>query len=281
MSDPVCVWHCRDREMHWAGSVCIMGILNVTPDSFSDGGCYTSAEKALEHAHRMIAEGAEIIDVGGESTRPGAEPVPIDEEMQRVVPVIRALADEKDILISVDTAKAKVAQAAIAAGAHIINDVTAMTGDPAMIDVARETGAGVILMHMQGTPRNMQTAPHYEDVVSEVYDYLQKRLDAVCAAGIRRECCAIDPGIGFGKNMEHNIELLKRLRRFVEAGRPVVAGASRKGIVGHLTGRSSTAERLAGSLAIAVMAAQKGVQIIRVHDVQESIDATKVAMALT
>lgn len=280
MSAPGCEWHCRDRKLKWPGAVCIMGILNVTPDSFSDGGRYESTEKALAQARRMIAEGAGIIDIGGESTRPGAVSVPVDEELRRVIPVIRELAAEQEILLSVDTAKAAVAQAAIAAGAHIINDVTAMTGDPAMADVVRDTGAGVVLMHMQGTPRDMQSAPHYGDVVGEVYRYLHERLDAVCAAGIRRECCAIDPGIGFGKNAGHNIELLKGLSRFAQALRPVVLGASRKSIIGHLTGRQATGERLAGSLAVAAMAVQQGVQIIRVHDVRASIDAVRVAEAL-
>lgn len=276
-----CQWRCRDRILECGKRPYIMGILNVTPDSFSDGGLYDCREKALQHAKKMHAAGADIIDVGGESTRPEAEPVTEQEELRRVIPLIRDLAQlNNNMLLSVDTMKAPVAQAAIDAGAHIINDVSALTADKEMIKVARAAQAGVILMHMQGSPATMQDNPAYNDVVREVREYLEQRLAVASDAGLQPECCAIDPGIGFGKNNEHNLILLKNLDKLIALNRPLVLGLSRKRIIGHITGRE-ICDRLAGSLAALTLCVTQGVHIVRVHDVAETADAIRVAEALT
>ena len=255
-----------------------MGILNVTPDSFSDGGMHADADSAVEHGRKMLRDGADIIDVGGESSRPGAEPVSAEEEMRRIIPVIRALAAD-GATISVDTYKSRVAREAIAAGATIINDITAMTGDPQMAEVAAESKAGVVLMHMQGTPRTMQIAPAYTDVVEEVATWLEQRIKYAVERGIRAEAIALDPGIGFGKTVEHNLSLLAGLRRFAAIGRPVVIGVSRKSFLGRLTGQP-VERRTAASVAAAVMAIANGADILRVHDVEETRDAVRVATAI-
>jgi len=277
-------WRCRDRVIEFDSRPQVMGILNVTPDSFSDGGRYRDVDEAVQRGLAMAGEGADIVDVGGESTRPGAVPVSAGEETERVIPVIRALADAFAAkpaapVISVDTRKAAVAAAALEAGARIINDVTAMAGDPDMPGVARYYGAGVVLMHMRGEPATMQQEPHYDDVVAEVGATLAKRMDALMETGLDPETLAIDPGIGFGKTAEHNIKLVAGLATLARLGRPVVLGVSRKRFVGAITG-CGLEHRLAGSLACAVWAATRGAHVWRVHDVKESADAAKMVAAL-
>ncbi|MFN8114082.1 MAG: dihydropteroate synthase [Solirubrobacterales bacterium] len=252
----------------------IMGIVNVTPDSFSDGGRYLDAEAAIAHGRELLAEGADILDVGGESTRPGAAEVGVAEETERVVPVIEALAAE-GARTSVDTSKAEVAAAALAAGAEIVNDVTAL-GDPEMAAVCADACCGLILMHMKGTPRTMQEDPRYDNVVAEVGDFLAGRLAAGVAAGVEAERVWLDLGIGFGKTVDHNLELLARIDRIAELGRPVVVGTSRKNFIGVVTGRE-VGERIGGSIATNVLAVAGGASVLRVHDVAETIDAIRVA----
>jgi dihydropteroate synthase len=255
-----------------------MGVLNVTPDSFSDGGRFLEPVAAVAHAERMAAEGAHLIDVGGESTRPGANPVPSDEELRRVVPVLEVLAAKGGFALSIDSSKADVAEAAIEAGAAFVNDVSALRADPAMAGVVASAGVDVCLMHMRGEPRTMQDAPTYEDVVSEVRGFLEERLSFALGAGIAEERIWLDPGIGFGKTLEHNLELLGRLEEIVAIGRPVVVGASRKTFIGALTGRPE-AGRGPGSLAAAVLAFERGAAMLRVHDVGATRDALAVAGA--
>jgi dihydropteroate synthase len=255
-----------------------MGILNVTPDSFSDGGKYVDASRAIEHAQRMIADGAGMIDVGGESTRPGAADVSEEEEIRRVVPVIAALSTHISVPISVDTSKAAVMSAAVAAGASLINDVRALR-EPGALEAAARSDAAVCLMHMQGQPRTMQHEPRYDDVVAEVRAFLQERIDACVAAGIGRERLVLDPGIGFGKRLEHNLALLAHLPRLAGAGLPLLIGVSRKSMFQALLGRPLE-QRLAGGLAVATAAILSGASIVRAHDVAETVDALKVAHAL-
>lgn len=256
---------------------CVMGILNVTPDSFSDGGRFFSAAAAVDHALHMIDDGADMLDIGGESTRPGAEDVPIDEELRRVVPVIESLRAVSAIPISIDTRKAAVADAAIAAGANIINDVSALRHDAAMADVAARFDVPVVLMHMQGSPATMQTEPAYADVVEEVHAFLSERLTACSDRGIGQ--VVLDPGIGFGKTLDHNLKLLRGLPRILDLGVPVLIGVSRKSFIGQLTGRPSDM-RLPGSIAAAVLALHGGASIFRVHDVRETREALDVAAAI-
>lgn len=250
----------------------IMGIVNVTPDSFSDGGQWLDSEKAVEHALELWENGADILDVGGESTRPGAAPVTADEELRRVVPVIERLAKETDVPISIDTMKADVAEAALAAGAKIINDVSALEHDPRMVDVAKSSDCGLILMHMQGTPQSMQNDPQYDDVVREVTEYLRRRVASLTQSGIEPERIAVDPGIGFGKTAEHNLSLLRNVDALSATGRPVLIGHSRKRFLGKLIGRK-VEERLAGTIGVSIALAEQGVDMIRVHDVQAVKDA--------
>jgi dihydropteroate synthase len=257
-----------------------MGVLNVTPDSFSDGGSFLEPSAAVAHAVQMAADGADLIDVGGESTRPGAEPVPADEELRRVVPVLERIADSVRTPRSIDTSKAVVARAAIAAGASFVNDVTALRGDPETAAVVAESGVEVCLVHMRGEPRSMQDDPRYGDVVSEVKAFLEERLAHAVAEGVPEERIWLDPGIGFGKTLEHNLELLRRLGEIAQIGRPLVVGASRKRFLGALTGRRE-ADRLAGSLAAAVVAFERGASMLRVHDVPETRDALAVAAGAT
>lgn len=256
----------------------IMGILNVTPDSFSDGGRYDEVGTAVEQALSMLAEGAAIIDVGGESTRPGAAEVDTDAEIRRVVPVIEALRREADCLISIDTSKPAVMAAAVGAGAGMINDVRALREEGAL-EMAAALGVPVCLMHMQGQPRTMQQEPRYTDVVSDVMAFLSQRVVACERAGIARELLVIDPGFGFGKTLEHNVELLARLGEFTALGLPVLAGLSRKSTLGALTGRD-VRDRVAGSVAAGAIACLNGAQILRVHDVAESRDAARIAAAI-
>jgi dihydropteroate synthase len=253
-----------------------MGVVNVTPDSFSDGGAHLEAEAAVRHARALVAEGADIVDVGGESTRPYAEPVGEAEELRRVLPVVERLSG---VPVSVDTSKAAVARAALAAGAGYVNDVTALRGDPAMAEVVAEHGAGCCLMHMLGDPRTMQDDPRYDDVVSEVKAFLEERLAYAVAAGVAEERVELDPGIGFGKTLAHNLELLRRLDEIAALGRPVVVGVSRKGFLGRLTGREVAADRVAATVAANVLALERGATVFRVHDVAPTRDALLVAAA--
>jgi dihydropteroate synthase len=277
-------WRCRGHTIRFGPRPLIMGILNVTPDSFSDGGRFAAAPEAIRHGLALAQDGADIIDVGGESTRPGAVSMPPDEELARVLPVIeglaRGLGGGQPPLISVDTRKAMVAERALAVGAAIVNDVSALTADAGMPAVVRRYGAGVVLMHMRGDPATMQQEPRYDDVVREVDDYLARRVAELVAQGVDPETLAVDPGIGFGKTLDHNLQLLARLDVLVRRGRPVVVGLSRKSFLGRLTGRE-TGDRLAGSLTGLVVAALNGARILRVHDVKESVDAVKVLAALS
>lgn len=251
----------------------VMGIVNVTPDSFSDGGRFFSPDKALEQARKLVADGATIIDIGGESTRPGSDPVDVEEEIRRVVPAIEAIHAEFDVVISIDTMKADVMRAAVKAGASLINDVNALQGDGAL-QAAAELDVPVCLMHMQGTPQTMQQQPHYVDVVSEVNEFLSERVAACEAAGISRSKIILDPGFGFGKNARHNLRLMKHLSVITESDLPVLVGVSRKSIIGAML-NVSVEERLAGSLALASIAVWQGAKIIRSHDVRETVQAVR------
>jgi len=259
----------------------VMGIVNATPDSFSDGGHYLDPAAALAHARRLIADGADILDLGAESTRPGAEPVPAETEIARLVPLIAAVRAESPITISVDTMKPQVARAAIAAGASIWNDVTAVRHAPDSLATAAELGCEVVLMHMQGEPRTMQAEPHYDDVVAEVAAFLAERAEAAMAAGVARTRIWLDPGIGFGKHtIRHNLPLMAGLDRIVALGFPVLLGASRKAFIGALSGGAAADERLGGSIAAALSGATAGVAAVRVHDVRETVQALDVWAAI-
>ncbi|WP_422929818.1 dihydropteroate synthase [Singulisphaera sp. PoT] len=253
----------------------VMGIVNVTPDSFSDGGRSLALDDALTNAQELVSQGADILDVGGESSRPGAEAVGVEEELRRVIPVVERLSKLVSVPISVDTTKAEVARKAVEAGATIINDITGLTGDPALARVVAETGAGVVVMHMAGTPRTMQVNPHYENVVREVRDYLARRVDAIEALGIARNRVAIDPGIGFGKTAEHNLLILRNLDQFATLGCSILVGTSRKNFLGLLTGRE-VRERATASVVSSLAAAVQGANVVRVHDVAAMVDAIKV-----
>ncbi len=256
-----------------------MGVVNVTPDSFSDGGAFLDRDAAVQHGLRLAFEGADLLDVGGESTRPGADPVSEREELNRVIPVIEGVrAHNAAVRISIDTSKAAVAAAAIDAGADLVNDVTALRGDPDMAALVAERGVDVCLMHMLGTPRTMQADARYDDVVADVRDFLEERIDAATAAGIALERIEVDPGIGFAKTVEHNLELLGRLRELTTLGRPVVLGTSRKSFLGRITGRE-IAERMPATLATVVMGYERGATVFRVHDVAPARDALAVAAA--
>jgi dihydropteroate synthase len=270
------LWQCVDRALDLASPV-VMGVLNVTPDSFSDGGQFTRHEAALVRARRMIEEGAAIIDVGGESTRPGASAAGLEEELARVIPLIEAIRRESPVFISVDTSKPEVMRAAVAAGADIINDVRALQ-EPGALEAAATTRAGVCLMHMQGEPRTMQDAPSYSDVVVEVRDFLISRIRAAHDAGIGRERVTIDPGFGFGKRAQDNLALLKHLADFAPLHAPVLVGLSRKSMLAKITGRPM-GERIAGSVALAAIAVLNGARIVRAHDVGPTVDAVRVAAA--
>lgn len=255
----------------------LMGVVNVTPDSFSDGGLFLDAEAAIEHGRELAEQGAEILDVGGESTRPGAEEVSAEEERGRVEPVVAGLADTATV--SIDTSKLSVAAAALDAGASIVNDVTALRHDPEIGGLCAERGAGLVLMHMQGDPRTMQANPTYDDVVDDVKAFLAERLQAAIDAGVAEERVWLDPGIGFGKGLEHNLELLRRLGELRELGRPLVVGTSRKSFIGRVDG-SVVGERLGGTIASSVLAAAGGADVLRVHDVAEMAQALTVADAI-
>jgi dihydropteroate synthase len=252
----------------------VMGVVNVTPDSFSDGGRFFDADRAVEHAMQLVADGAGILDIGGESTRPGAESVTVDEELRRVVPVIESLAARSPAAISIDTSKAVVARQAIAAGASLVNDVTGLTGDPEMLGVIAASDCRVCVMHMRGAPRTMQDNPQYDDVVGEVMAYLAERRDALEAAGVVRERILLDPGIGFGKTFQHNLDLLRRIGEFHELGCPLLVGHSRKRFLGDILG-DAAADRTAATLGVSLYLASQGIQMIRVHDVRLTVEALK------
>jgi dihydropteroate synthase len=258
---------------------CVMGIVNVTPDSFSDGGQHADTDSAVAHGLLLAAEGAAILDVGGESTRPGSDPVAAHDELARVVPVIERLAAASPALISIDTTKAVVARAALDAGAVLVNDVTALRGDPDMAALVAERGCPLCLMHMLGEPRTMQDDPRYDDVVDEVAAFLEERLAFAVAAGVREEQVLLDPGIGFGKTLRHNLLLLAHLDRIAALGRPVVLGASRKRFIGALLG-AAPGERAVGTVATTVLGLARGAAIVRVHDVRPNVEALRVAQAI-
>ena len=274
------VWRCRDRELALAAQTLVMGIVNVTPDSFSDGGMFGDADAAVRHGLRLLEEGADVLDVGGESTRPGSEPVGSEEEASRVLPVLEGLRREApEAFLSVDTRAPSVAEQALAAGADVVNDIAAGT-DPALFGVVAGSGAGMVLMHMRGEPKTMQADPRYDDVVAEVRAFLAERIEAAVAAGIGRDRLCIDPGIGFGKNLEHNLALLRSIGSFRELGAAVLAGASRKRFIGELSGVEDAGDRRDGSLAAAVWCAAQGVDAVRVHDVAPTVQALRVADAI-
>lgn len=257
----------------------VMGIVNVTPDSFSDGGAHDTLEAAVAHGLQLVAEGADLLDIGGESTRPGSAPVPLDEELRRVIPVIEQLARQTTVPISVDTFKPEVMRAAVAAGAGLINDIHALRQQGALAAVA-ELGVPVVLMHMQGEPGSMQDTPQYDDVVAEVHRFLAERMFSAEMAGIAKKNLVIDLGFGFGKTTAHNMTLLARSERFLELGVPMLAGLSRKRSIGELTGREDPRERVAGSVAAHLVAAQRGARMLRVHDVSATVDALRVWAAV-
>ncbi|WP_434092585.1 dihydropteroate synthase [Roseiconus lacunae] len=273
------VWNLGTRTLSLQHRPLVMGILNVTPDSFSDGGRHNELQRAIEVALQMQDDGADIIDIGGESTRPYSDPVATDDELGRVLPVIEGLSGKLTIPISIDTSKAAVAKAALKAGAEIINDVTGLEGDPEMLDVAVSSGAGVCAMHMKGTPQTMQNDPCYENVVEEIYDYLWQRLQVIEAAGIARDRICLDPGIGFGKTHAHNLTLLQHTARFCDLGVPILIGHSRKGFVGKAIG-DKAADRDAGTLGVSLAVATMGADVIRVHNVRMTADALKLFNAV-
>jgi len=277
---PGMIWRTPSRTFDLAERALIMGIVNVTPDSFSDGGLHAGAGEAVSHALQLISEGADIIDVGGESTRPGAEPVSAEEEMARVLPVIRQLRQLTDAAISVDTMKASVAEAAMEAGADIINDVSGLHFDPDMAAVAARTRAGLVIMHMQGTPRTMQIRPGYGDVLAEVAAALRESMELARSAGVSAESIVLDPGIGFGKRLEDNLAILRSPGSFAVEGRPVLLGASRKSFLGQLTGAADPAGRDWPTVALTSLAREAGVRIFRVHAVRANAEALRMTEAI-
>ena len=274
------IWNVGGKVHDMTRRGMVMGIVNVTPDSFSDGGRYFDVDRAVEHGRELVREGATILDVGGESTRPGAEPVSEVEELRRVLPVIRALRAESEVLISIDTFKATVAEAALEAGADIINDVSGLTHDPRMVALAASSSAGIVLMHMKGEPRTMQLNPHYDDVVTEVQQFFRERLAALAEAGIAPERVVLDPGIGFGKALDHNLALMRSLRELAVDDRPVLLGVSRKSMIGKLVGSDRMEDRAWPTVALTSYAREKGVRIVRVHEVKANVDAMRMTEAI-
>ena len=274
------IWRTRRATLDLSRRARVMGILNVTPDSFSDGGSHFGIEAALAHAREMIVQGVDIIDVGGESTRPGSLPVPADEETKRTAPVIRALRAEWDGLISIDTSKAAVAKAAIESGADIVNDVSGLRADPQMAEVCATSRCGVVVMHIQGTPQNMQVAPHYADVVSEVADFFKERMASLTARGIDPENICVDPGIGFGKTLDQNIALLRALNRIAPAGRPLLLGVSRKSCIAGMLESPDIKERDWPTVAITSWARQQGTMLHRVHEARPNLQALRMTEAI-
>lgn len=274
------IWTIRDRSLDLSQRAQVMGILNTTPDSFSDGGKHVALDAALQHAHTMIAEGAEMIDVGGESTRPGAVPVSATEEILRTAPVIRALREEWDGFISIDTMKAAVAEAALDAGADIVNDVSGLTADAEMAPLCAETRCGVVVMHMRGTPQTMQRQPIYQDVVAEVAAWLAQRHETLCAGGISPDSLCYDPGIGFGKTLDHNLALLRNLDKLAPAGRPLMLGVSRKSCIAAILGEPEIEKRDWPTAALTANARDQGVMLHRVHQVRQNIEALRMIEAI-
>ncbi|PYJ03982.1 MAG: dihydropteroate synthase [Verrucomicrobia bacterium] len=274
------IWKIGNRVFNVSRQGLIMGVLNVTPDSFSDGGKFFELEKAIEHGVKMAAEGADVIDVGGESTRPGAEPVAAGEELRRVIPVIEKLRAKIDVPISIDTSKAEVAHAAIHAGASIMNDITGGRGDQGMLPLIAETKSAFIIMHMQGTPRTMQNRPQYEDVVSEVAIFFRQQYARAIECGVDPMAIAFDPGIGFGKTLEHNLELLAQLERLRADDRPLVVGVSRKSFLAKLIDSPEIEDRLAPAVALTALLRVRGADVFRVHDVKENVSALRVTEAI-
>jgi dihydropteroate synthase len=274
------IWKIRDREIDLSRRARVMGIINATPDSFSDGGSFLDPQAALAHGLQMVAEGAEILDIGGESTRPGAQSVEADEEIRRVLPIIQALRRESQVLLSIDTSKASVARAALDAGADIINDVTGLRGDPDMPTLAASSKAGIVIMHMQGRPRTMQLAPIYGDVVEDVGNFFRHALARSVACGIDPMRIALDPGIGFGKTPEHNRRLLGEISSFLEFGRPLLVGVSRKSFLGWLAGSSAMDDRFWPGVALTSLCRERGARILRVHDVKPHSEALRMTEAI-
>ena len=274
------IWKIPRTTLDLSHRARVMGILNVTPDSFSDGGAHFALETALAHARQMIAEGAELIDIGGESTRPGAAAVAAAEEIARTIPVITALRAEWDGLISIDTTKAAVAQAALAAGADIVNDVTGLLADPEMAGICAASGCGVVVMHMQGSPQTMQAAPQYVDVVAEVREFFEERFATLTAKGIDPAALCFDPGIGFGKSLDHNLELLRALEKLAVAGRPLLLGVSRKSFIGKILGTADLDAREWPTVAITSYAREQGVMLHRVHSVKPNMEALRMTEAI-
>jgi dihydropteroate synthase len=277
------IWRARKRALTFKHHAHLMAVLNVTPDSFSDGGAFFQLGEAVDQARRLVTEGAAILDIGGESTRPGSDPVPLAEELRRVIPVIRQLRREfPDVLLSIDTYKAETARQAIEAGADIVNDITALRGDPQMVKVVKETGVGVVLMHMQGTPKTMQAAPYYRDVVAEVTSFLEERRAFALGHGVEFERIGLDPGFGFGKRDRDNIRLIQRLDAIAALGSPVVVGISRKSTLARLSGESQLpfSERLWPTVAATCLLRLGGAQVHRVHDVQANLEALRMTEAI-
>jgi dihydropteroate synthase len=274
------LWKIGERVFNVSRQGLIMGVLNITPDSFSDGGKFFTADKAIDQGLRMVAEGADIIDVGGESTRPGAEPVAAEEELRRVIPVIEKLRASINIPISIDTSKAEVARAAIQAGASIVNDVTGGRADEGLLPLIAETNSAFIIMHMQGTPRTMQNQPLYSDVVSEISDFFRQQYARAIGYNIDPMAIALDPGIGFGKTLEHNLDLLAQLEQLRAHDRPIVVGVSRKSFLGKLINSPEMSDRLAPALALTSLLRARGADVLRVHDVRENVSALRVTEAI-
>jgi dihydropteroate synthase len=274
------VWKIGDKAIDLSKRGMIMGVLNITPDSFSDGGEFVECDAAVAHGIQMASEGTDIIDVGGESTRPGAEPVPLKEELRRVIPVIERLRAKIDIPISIDTSKSEVASAALDSGGSIINDVTAGRGDEKMLSLAAKRKAAIVLMHMQGEPRTMQKNPQYGDVVTEVTDFFRQQYTRALECGVDPMRLAFDPGIGFGKTLEHNLTLLKNLDRLRAHNRPLVVGVSRKSFLRKFIGSDELTERLAPAIALTAILRARGVDVLRVHDVKENVAALRAAEAV-
>jgi dihydropteroate synthase len=277
------IWKLRDRSVNLSRSGLVMGVLNVTPDSFSDGGQFVDEEAAFRHAVRMAEEGAAILDIGGESSRPGSEPVALEEEIRRVIPIMKRIrAAFPELLLSIDTYKAETARQALEAGADIINDISALRADPRMIDVLKGSDAGVILMHMRGTPKTMQIEPRYEDVVREVLEFLRHRRDDLVRSGIDSGRIAIDPGYGFGKRVQHNAELVRQIGQFTELGQPIVVGISRKSMIAHLLGdpKLRSEDRMWPTVALTSLLREKGARIFRVHDVRPNLESLRMTEAI-
>lgn len=268
-----------ERELPWRRRPLVMGVLNVTPDSFFDGGTHSAEEDAVRHASTMVESGADIIDVGGESSRPFSSPVPVDEELRRIIPVIQRIREESDIFISVDTCKARVAREACQAGADIVNDISGLRNDPEMADTVRNLARYVVIMHMKGRPGDMQKAPYYDDVITEIRTFFLERMRFAVDCGIEEGKIILDPGIGFGKRLEDNLKILKALDEFTAIGRPLLVGTSMKGFIGAVTG-SSLKERIEGTLASIAVAIWNGAAIVRVHDVKRTSEVVKLVDAI-